>query len=141
MVLVSEEDCPTARYNKEADMFYSYDACATARTTTGGEENTYQDIESGNIVCESEYRNAWIKYRMATWIFILPLFCLVSSGYALSYVESGSCRIYIIIEITEAGRRIKRRRKRNGEVIILVCRITLRRRTGGQCMSLARTDG
>ena len=78
---VSEEDCPTARYNKEADMFYSYDACgATCANDHCGEENTYQDIESGNIVCESEYRNAWIKYRMATWIFILPLFCLVSSA-------------------------------------------------------------
>ena len=78
---VSEEDCPTARYNKEADKFYSYDACsATCANDHCGEEIWYQDIESGNIVCESEYRNAWVKYRMATWIFILPLCCLVSSA-------------------------------------------------------------
>ena len=49
-------------------------------STTTAERNLASDIESGNIVCESEYRNAWVKYRMATWIFILPLFCLVSSA-------------------------------------------------------------
>ena len=59
---VSEEDCPTARYNKEADKFYSYDACgATCANDHCGEEIWYQDIESGNIVCESEYRNAGLN--------------------------------------------------------------------------------
>ena len=120
---VSEEDCPTARYNKEADKFYSYDACgATCAGTTTAERKSGIKTSNLGTSCESEYRNAWVKYRMATWIFILPLFCLVSSLCIITR-SKWLLRIYIIIEITEAGRRIKCRRKRNGEVIILVCRI------------------
>lgn len=77
---VSEVDCPSARYNKEANKHYSYDACgATCANDICGDEKMYLDTH-GNIVCESEYnKNMWIRYRMSTWIFIIPMFCLFSS--------------------------------------------------------------
>jgi len=82
---VSQTDCPSARYNKEADKYFSYDACgATCANDHCGEERSYVDTR-GAIVCESEYQNTWVRYRMSSWIFIIPLFCLFSS---LRYQQS-----------------------------------------------------
>ncbi len=82
---VSQTDCPSARYNKQADKYFSYDACgATCANDHCGEEKTYVDTR-GAIVCESEYQNTWVRYRMSSWIFIIPLFCLFSS---LRYQQS-----------------------------------------------------
>ena len=54
---VSEEDCPTARYNKEADKFYScYDACPVRRReSTTAERKT--GIKTSNLGTSCANRN------------------------------------------------------------------------------------
>ena len=80
---VDKTHCPTARYNEEAKKYYSYDACnygpqAMCASDLCGEEQAYKDTR-GNVYCASDYANAWYRYRMSTWVFFIPIFCLCSA--------------------------------------------------------------